>query len=90
MGNMFSRNIIALLFFCLTTFLFGQSALEIKKRYKTADNYFSVENYISAYDRLKQLERFSYKKMNVRYMLAISEMKLKKNSQRKILLLGNL
>jgi outer membrane protein OmpA-like peptidoglycan-associated protein len=78
MNKLYPYIIILALSLC-SSFLFGQTAKDIMRIKKIAENHFSEENYIAAYPLLKNLELVSNEKSNIRYMLAICEMEYKKN-----------
>ncbi|MGB0882265.1 MAG: OmpA family protein [Vicingaceae bacterium] len=55
---------------------FCQSENELKKMSKNAENYFSIEDYNSAYPILRDLDTLSEIEMSTKFMLAICEIEL--------------
>ena len=67
-----------LLIFC-SIFLFGQTPKEVKKIKNSAENYFSVENYDSAYFLLKKLQNITPNDNEVNFLFGWCELNYKKN-----------
>lgn len=72
-------HIILVSFIFCSTFLFGQTPKEIKAMRKSAENYFSVENYDSAYSILGKLYVITPSDYDVIFLLGVCELQYKKN-----------
>ena len=73
------RHILAFILIISTNILVAQTSKETKKIYNAAENYFSSQNYKSAYFALEKIKTRSYKKLNITYMRALCEINYKKN-----------
>jgi outer membrane protein OmpA-like peptidoglycan-associated protein/tetratricopeptide (TPR) repeat protein len=78
MSKLYAHMII-LSFIFYSTSLFAQTPKEIKGMKKSAENYFSVENYDAAYSILKELRLLTPTDNDVNFLLGICELDYKKN-----------
>tara|TARA_B100000809_G_C15130810_1_gene528352 strand:+ start:489 stop:2930 length:2442 start_codon:yes stop_codon:yes gene_type:complete len=73
------KYIISIFFVCSLTLGYSQTDKEIKKMSKTAEAFFSVEDYISAYPILKKLDSVAKASLPIHFMLGICETELNYN-----------
>lgn len=77
--KIYFKHVIAIIFVCSFASSFGQSNKDVKKLSKTAGSFFSVEDYISAYPILKELDTITSTNLSTRFMLAVCEIELNYN-----------